>query len=217
MSYPTTMAEAEAMDFDQQQHTPVASRRERGQERDRTGRPDRVDTSSMTREERNAIPPELRRPTRGMGRHWEERAFRATFQGYTFEYDRHTIERKRFIVLSDVYMDGSLLTLNWRLPECAALLRMIGEVGQPIEFEAQINRTGKEAREAGQPVLRGPFRNMATKPTPDPWHQLANTVMGWADVVEGMDEADAMAFLADTVIPELQKAAVELVPAKVAS
>lgn len=166
MNYPTTMAEAEAEAYTAS--TPIMTtalsrselkRIEHGRRRGGVGV---VDTRGMTRQERNAIPPELRRASRGVGKHWEERAFRAIFQGFSYEYDRRTFQQRRFIVLGDVYMDNSLLTLNWRVPECAALLRMVGEVGATIEFEAQINRTGYKAREAGQPVLRGPFRKVAT-------------------------------------------------------
>lgn len=142
--------------------TPPTSKRQLKiiEERLRAGKLPLIDTTGMSPEARNAIPVHLRRPMRGCGRHWEQHEFRAIYRGISYEYDRVTIERKKFLVLGDVYQDGILLTLNWRVPMCPGLQGMCETEGQTICFTAEINRTGFAARKAGQPVLRGPFRKV---------------------------------------------------------
>lgn len=103
-------------------------------------------------------PERRRRLRRGHGDHWREHTFRAVFRGLSYAYDRRTSERTRLVELSDVYLDGSLLTLSWRVPEVPGLARLCRADGATIHFRAQFAQTGPAVRAAGQPLLRAPIR-----------------------------------------------------------
>lgn len=109
------------------------------------------------REERNATPWQKRRPMRGLGKKWEERRFTATFQGISYRWNTKTNEQDQYLDLTDVHMDGVLLTLNWSMPLIPRMRGLFSRDGETVTFEAQINRTASP-----MPVLRGPFRKVTT-------------------------------------------------------
>ncbi len=101
--------------------------------------------------------------TRGKSKHWTARRFRATFAGFRFRFDRKQNCQIRTALLTDVYDDRNmLLTMNWVVDCPRSLAEICTHEGGVVEFEAQYSATCHDAQRAGCPMLRGPFRAVAS-------------------------------------------------------
>lgn len=100
---------------------------------------------------------------RGTSKHWKTHTFRATFVQFVCYYDPMTFERNRTAELSDIYMDGELLTLHWTVDCPRSLAAMCTEPGVEIEFTAEYSTTAYATKQRG-PMLRPPFRPVVAMP-----------------------------------------------------
>jgi len=123
---------------------------------------------TMAEAESHATPntPEHRREpkpdTRNKSKHWTTRRIKAKFVQFVTQYDPRTYERSRLVELSDVEMDGLPFTLRWTVTCPKSLAKLCAQQGVVIEFTAEFSETAHEARRAGYPLLRPPFRPVET-------------------------------------------------------
>lgn len=96
-------------------------------------------------------------------KHWTARRFRATFAEFRFRFDRKQNRQVRTALLTDVHDDqNTLITMNWIVDCPRSLAELCTHEGCVVEFEAQYSATCYDAQRAGCPMLRAPFRKVAS-------------------------------------------------------